>query len=156
MHEAISDIRFRRAEVDDLVAIVALLADDGLGRGREDARLPLDQRYVAAFAAIDADPNQLLVVATAGSTVTGYLQLTFIPGLSRRGQWRGQIESVRVAAARRGRGIGRAMLAWSIERCRERGCGLVQLTTDKTRADARRFYEGLGFVASHEGMKLAL
>ncbi len=159
MQEATSCIRFRRAEADDLAAIVALLADDGLGRRREDARLPLDQRYVAAFAAMDADPNQLLVVATEGAPgggVIGYLQLTFIPGLSRKGQWRGQIESVRVAAARRGGGIGRAMLAWSIERCRERGCGLVQLTTDKTRADARRFYEGLGFVASHEGMKLAL
>lgn len=156
MPQVTSDTRFRRAMADDLAAIVALLADDGLGRGREDARQPLHQRYVAAFAAIDADPNQLLVVATAGGAVIGYLQLTFIPGLSRMGQWRGQVESVRVAAARRGRGVGRAMMAWTIERCRERGCGLVQLTTDKTRADARRFYEGLGFVASHEGMKLAL
>lgn len=156
MPQVTSDTRFRRAMADDLAAIVALLADDGLGRGREDARQPLHQRYVAAFAAIDVDPNQLLVVATAGGAVIGYLQLTFIPGLSRMGQWRGQVESVRVAAARRGRGVGRAMMAWTIERCRERGCGLVQLTTDKTRADARRFYEGLGFVASHEGMKLAL
>src|SRR5688572_22022119 len=98
MQEATSCIRFRRAEADDLAAIVALLADDGLGRRREDARLPLDQRYVAAFAAMDADPNQLLVVATEGAPgggVIGYLQLTFIPGLSRKGQWRGQIESVR-------------------------------------------------------------
>ena len=86
----------------------------------------------------------------------GCLQLTFIPGLSRAGMWRGQIEAVRVAAAQRGRGVGRAMLRWAIEQCRARGCGLVQLTTDKRRADAHRFYESLGFGASHEGMKLAL
>jgi ribosomal protein S18 acetylase RimI-like enzyme len=154
------NLHFRRAAADDLAAIVGLLADDGLGRGREDPQVPLNRGYVEAFAAIDADPNQLLVVATEdaapGGAVIGYLQLTLIPGLSRLGQWRGQIESVRVAASHRGRGIGRAMFAWTIARCRERGCGLVQLTTDKTRADARRFYEGLGFVASHEGMKLAL
>lgn len=160
MSDAPSQILFRRAVADDLAAIVALLADDGLGRGREDARTPTHPRYVEAFAAIDADPNQLMVVATDGGgrdgAVIGYLQLTFIPGLSRLGQWRGQIESVRVAASRRGGGIGRAMFAWSIARCRERGCGLVQLTTDKTRGDARRFYESLGFAASHEGMKLAL
>ncbi len=157
---AMQDLHFRRAAVGDLAAIVTLLADDGLGRGREDPRLPLHRGYIEAFAAIDADPNQLLVVAVDGADpgggVIGYLQLTFIPGLSRIGQWRGQVESVRVAAARRGQGIGRAMLAWTIEQCRSRGCRLVQLTTDKSRADARRFYESLGFVASHEGMKLAL
>ena len=155
-----STLQFRRAVAEDLAAIVALLADDGLGRGREDSRVPINPRYIEAFAVIDADPNQLLVVAVdsagAGGAVIGYLQLTFIPGLSRIGQWRGQIESVRVAAARRGQGVGRAMLAWAIDRCRMRGCGLVQLTTDKSRSDARRFYESLGFVASHEGMKLAL
>lgn len=155
-----SDLHFRHAAAADLAAIVALLADDGLGRGREDPRLPINPRYLEAFAAIDADPNQLLVVGVDGTgpggAVIGYLQLTFIPGLSRIGQWRGQIESVRVAAARRGQGVGRAMLAWAIDCCRARGCGLVQLTTDKSRDDARRFYESLGFVASHEGMKLTL
>jgi ribosomal protein S18 acetylase RimI-like enzyme len=155
-----STLQFRRAVAEDLAAIVALLADDGLGRGREDSRVPINPRYLEAFVVIDADPNQLLVVAVdgtgAGGAVIGYLQLTFIPGLSRIGQWRGQIESVRVAAARRGQGVGRAMLAWAIDRCRMRGCGLVQLTTDKSRSDARRFYESLGFIASHEGMKLAL
>lgn len=154
------NLHFRRAAPDDLAAIVTLLADDGLGRGREDPRLPLDRGYLEAFAAIDADPNQLLVVAVdgadSGGALIGYLQLTFIPGLSRVGQWRGQVESVRVAAARRGQGVGRAMFAWTVEQCRLRGCGLVQLTTDKSRADARRFYESLGFVASHEGMKLTL
>lgn len=155
-----SDLHFRRAAAADLAAIVALLADDGLGRGREDPRPPINPRYLDAFSVLDADPNQLPVVATdgagPGAEVIGYLQLTFIPGLSRIGMWRGQIESVRVATARRGQGIGRAMLAWAIEQCRARGCGLVQLTTDKSRGDAHRLYGSLGFVASHEGMKLAL
>jgi ribosomal protein S18 acetylase RimI-like enzyme len=155
-----STLQFRRAAAADLAAIVALLADDGLGRGREDPRQPVNPRYLEAFAAIDADPNQLLVVAIdgvgPGGEVIGYLQLTFIPGLSRIGQWRGQIESVRVATARRGQGVGHAMLAWAIEQCRSRGCSLVQLTTDKSRGDAHRFYGSLGFVASHEGMKLSL
>ncbi|WP_018698847.1 GNAT family N-acetyltransferase [Amorphus coralli] len=147
---------FRRATEADVAPIVALLADDGLGQGRENPGLPLDRRYLDAFAALDADPNQLLVVADQDGTVVGTLQLTFVPGLSRLGMWRGQIEAVRVAASERGTGLGGAMVAWAIERCRERGCGLVQLTTDKSRADARRFYERLGFVASHEGMKLSL
>jgi len=147
---------FRPATEDDVAAIVALLADDGLGRGRENPSLPLDRRYLDAFAALDSDPNQLLVVAERDGAVTGCLQLTFIPGLSRLGMWRGQIEAVRVAASERGTGLGGAMVEWAIARCRERGCGLVQLTTDKTRANAHRFYERLGFVASHEGMKLSL
>lgn len=151
-----SDVSFRRATEADVAAIVALLADDGLGRGRENPALPLGRRYLDAFAALDSDPNQLLVVAERDGTVVGCLQLTFIPGLSRLGMWRGQIEAVRVAASERSTGLGGAMVGWAIERCRARGCGLVQLTTDKTRADAHRFYERLGFVASHEGMKLAL
>jgi ribosomal protein S18 acetylase RimI-like enzyme len=146
----------RQATIDDLPAIVRLLADDDLGRSREDARLPLDPRYLAAFAAIERDPNQRLVVAERDGQVVGCLQLSLIPGLSRLGMWRGQIESVRVAASERGRGIGRIMLEWVIAECRDRGCGLVQLTTDKTRVEARAFYEGLGFLASHEGMKRAL
>jgi len=144
---------FRRATAADLPAIVALLADDILGASRED---PGDPAYAAAFAAIAADPNQLLAVAEDAGHVVGCLQLSFIPGLSRKGMWRGQIESVRIAAAERGSGLGRRMFAWAIAECRARGCGLVQLTTDKARPDARRFYESLGFVASHEGMKLAL
>ncbi len=148
--------RFRRARADDLPAIVALLADDALGRTREDPRVPLDPTYLAAFAAIERDPNQMLAVVERAGAVVGCLQLTFIPGLSRRGLWRGQIESVRIAAGERGGGLGRAMFEWAIAACRERGCGLVQLTTDKTRGDAQRFYAALGFVASHEGLKLAL
>lgn len=148
-----SEPLFRRATAGDVPAIVALLADDLLGAAREK---PGDPAYDAAFAAIDADPNQLLVVVEQAGVVVGCLQITFIPGLSHRCLWRGQIESVRIAASERGSGLGRRVFAWAIEQCRARGCGLVQLTTDKTRADARRFYEALGFVASHEGMKLRL
>lgn len=147
---------FRRATSEDLPAIVALIADDQLGQARDDATLPLDGAYVAAFAAIDRDDNQVLAVAERDGAVIGCLQITFIPGISRRGMWRGNLESVRVAKDLRNQGIGRAFFGWAIARCRERGCGLVQLTMDKSRRDAARFYQSLGFVPSHEGMKLSL
>ena len=147
---------FRRAASDDLPAIVALLADDPIGSGRESVGVQLDPCYAAAFAAIERDPNQLLTVAERDGRVIGCLQLSFIPGLTRRGMWRGQIEGVRIAAAERGTGAGRAMLLWGIEECKKRGCGLVQLTSDKRRTDAHAFYEALGFRATHEGYKLAL
>jgi ribosomal protein S18 acetylase RimI-like enzyme len=151
------DLSFRRARRDDLAAIIDLLANDPLGRQREVVSDPPDPAYVAAFEAIDSDPNQLLAVGTlVDGTVAGCLQITFIPALSHQGQWRGQIESVRVAEAARGRGAGRRMLEWAIAACAERGCGIVQLTSDKTRGDAIRFYEQLGFAASHEGLKLKL
>lgn len=149
-------VTFRRATAADLPAIVAMLADDGLGWGREDASLPLARGYLDAFAAIEADPNQMLTVAEADGAVVGTLQLSFLPGLSHKGAWRGQVESVRVASLRRGTGLGQAMLEWAVGQCRARGCRMVQLTTDKTRADAHRFYERLGFKASHEGFKLVL
>ncbi|SMX39254.1 GNAT family N-acetyltransferase [Maliponia aquimaris] len=149
-------ITLRRATAEDLPALVALLADDPLGAAREDASLPLADCYTQAFDAIDADPNQLLVVATRDGTVIGCLQLSFLPGLSRRGAWRGQIESVRVAPSARGLGLGRQMIDWAIETCRTRGCTLVQLTSDTSRPDAHRFYESLGFVPSHTGFKLPL
>ncbi len=151
-----ADITFRRAGEADLSRIVKLLADDTLGASREIVSDPVDERYRAAFDAIDRDRNQLLAVAVDGSMVVGCLQLTFVPGLSRTGMWRGQIESVRIAAGQRGTGLGNRFFEWAIERCRERDCGLVQLTSDRTRPDAIRFYEALGFKASHEGMKLAL
>ena len=147
---------FRRARVADLPAIVAMLADDDLGAGREDASVPLNPRYLAAFEAIEQDSNQFLAVVEQDSQLAGCLQLSFIPGLSRRGMWRGQIESVRIASAFRGTGLGHAMFEWAIEQCRIQGCELVQLTTDRARPDARRFYESLGFKASHDGMKLSL
>ncbi|HSP25899.1 MAG TPA: GNAT family N-acetyltransferase, partial [Saliniramus sp.] len=112
--------------------------------------------YLDAFDAIARDPNQLLLLAEQDRRVVGCLQLTFIPGLSRQGAWRGQIEGVRIASDQRGAGLGRLMIEHAIAECRARGCSLVQLTTDKSRTDAKRFYEGLGFVASHEGMKLGL
>jgi ribosomal protein S18 acetylase RimI-like enzyme len=147
---------FRRAASDDLPAIVALLADDPIGGGRESVGVHLDPCYGAAFAAIERDPNQFLAVAERGGKVIGALQLSFIPGLTRRGMWRGQIEGVRIAQAERGSGIGRAMLLWGIEECRKRGCGLIQLTSDKRRSGAHAFYEALGFRATHEGYKLML
>jgi len=147
---------FRRATASDLGAIVQLLADDELGRTREDASTPLNAGYVEAFAAIDRDPNQLLAVAERSGDVVGCLQITFIPGLSRLGMWRGQIESVRIASSERGQGLGRVFFEWAVAECRSRKCGVVQLTTDKRRSDAHRFYASLGFEASHEGMKRSL
>jgi GNAT superfamily N-acetyltransferase len=147
---------FRRATAADLPAIVALLADDPLGATREDARAPLAAAFTDAFAAIAADANQLLAVAEEGGRVVGTLQLSFIPGLARRGAWRAQIEAVRVAADRRGTGLGERFFGWAVDQARARGCRLVQLTTDKSRPDAHRFYERLGFVATHEGYKRAL
>ena len=149
-------VAFRRAQPADLPAIVALLADDVLGQQREDASSPPNPNYVDAFQAILADPNQLQTVATSGDEVIGTLQLTFIPGLARKGAWRGQIEAVRIAETHRGSGVGQQMFEWAIDQCRARGCNLVQLTTDKTRSDAHRFYDRLGFVDSHVGYKLAL
>jgi len=152
----VTDMRFRAAQADDLDAIIALLADDALGQTRERVATPTDPAYVDAFHAIDADPNQLLAVFEDEAGLAGCLQISFIPGLSRLGMWRGQIESVRIASRLRGAGLGRRMIEWAIEQCRARNCQLVQLTSDKSRTDALRFYESLGFVASHEGFKLAL
>lgn len=151
-----SSPRLRRARLADVGAIVALLADDDLGRAREDLSTPLSPAYTDAFQAIDSDPNQLLAVAEVDGQVVGCLQLTFQPGLSRKGMWCGLIEGVRVARTRRGGGLGRQMMAWAIEECRKRDCGMVQLTSDTSRKDAHRFYESLGFAASHVGMKMAL
>ena len=151
-----TDVTFRTATRDDLPAIIAMIADDQIGQAREDASLPLDQRYLDAFAAIERDPNQIPVVVEQNGGIVGYMQVTFIPGISRRGAWRGQIESVRVARVKRGGGIGTAMFEWGIAECRKRGCSLIQLYADKSRTDAHRFYERLGFKRSHEGMKLSL
>lgn len=149
-------MRFRDATEADLAAVVALLADDPLGATRESPGAELPPAYAEAFAAIAADPNNRLIVADDEGAVVGCLQLTFIPGLSRQGMTRALVEAVRVDAACRGAGIGRRMMAWAIERARQRGCGMIQLTSDKSRTDAHRFYEALGFVRSHEGMKLML
>lgn len=149
-------ITFRRATREDVPAIVAMLADDPLGARRERFEDPLPVSYDAAFDAIDADPNQDLRVATLDGAVIGVAQVTYTPGLTYQGSWRASIEGVRVHRDHRSAGVGRRLVEHAIERARARGCLLVQLTTDKKRPDALRFYESLGFVASHEGMKLRL
>ena len=152
-----SSVVLRRATADDLPTIVGLLAADQLGAARDGVNTAEDlARYQRAFSVIDSDPAHTLVVAESEGEIVATMQLSFIPGLARRGAFRAQIEAVRVHEAFRGRGLGAAMLTWAIGEARHRGCGLVQLTTDKSRTSAHRFYERLGFVASHEGMKLAL
>ncbi|MGP4018989.1 GNAT family N-acetyltransferase [Saccharopolyspora sp. 5N708] len=144
----------RRATGADIASIVELLAADQLGATRESAADL--QPYLRAFAEIDADPAQLLVVAETSGDVVATMQLTFIPGLARRGALRAQIEAVRVHEQHRRHGLGREMFDWAIAEARRRGCALVQLTSDKQRDDAHRFYARLGFAASHEGFKLRL
>lgn len=153
-----SDFPFviRPADASDLPQILRLLADDALGQSREAVSDPLDPDYLAAFAAIEADQNHILAVASSGREVLGTLQLSFLPGLSRRGAWRGQIEAVRVAHSQRGAGIGERLFKWAISESQRRGCKLVQLTSDQSRKDAHRFYERLGFEATHVGYKLTL
>ena len=147
---------FRDATLADLPAIVALLAEDTLGEKREDASLPLDPAYERAFHLIDANPDQRQIVAEKGGAVIGTMQLTFIPGIAFRGAWRAQIEAVRVAGSLRGQGIGAKMINWAVEQCRARQCRMVQLTSDKSRDAAHRFYERLGWTRSHEGFKIKL
>ena len=147
-------LAIRPATRDDVPAIVAMLADDPLGAAREDLGDP--QTYDAAYDRVVADPGQHLVVAERDGTVVGTLQLSVIPGLSRRGATRSVIEGVRVARTERGSGLGTELVTWAVEESRRLGCTLVQLTSDASRTDARRFYERLGFVASHVGFKLQL
>ncbi|MEV4440031.1 GNAT family N-acetyltransferase [Streptomyces sp. NPDC049577] len=146
---------FRIATPQDLPAIVALLADED---SVVDPRtVEVDEAYVRAFADIDADDrNEMVVMVDEDGTVLGCLQLTYIPGLGRHGQERALIEAVRVRADRRGGGLGRELLGRAIERARARGCTLVQLTSNKRRTEAHRFYGSLGFARSHDGFKLAL
>jgi GNAT superfamily N-acetyltransferase len=149
----------RAARREDLAAIVVLYADDILGAARETLPAPggeLPAAYVTAFAAIDGDANNRLIVAELDGVVVGSCQLTLIWQLSHGGARVMQVEAVRVAAARRGQRLGEHMLNWAIDCARREGCRVVQLTSNARRTDARRFYERLGFVASHVGMKLAL
>ncbi len=138
----------------DLDAVVGMLADDPLGAQREspDDLTP----YRAALRRLADDPNQHVVVAVREGRVVGTLQLTVIPGLSRRGATRSVIEAVRVHADERGSGLGTQLIQWAVDESRRQDCQLVQLTSDATRQDAHRFYERLGFTASHVGFKLAL
>uniref|UniRef100_UPI0039BF33BD GNAT family N-acetyltransferase n=1 Tax=Lentzea alba TaxID=2714351 RepID=UPI0039BF33BD len=143
----------RRAVAADIDPIVAMLADDPLGATRER---PGDPAYLKAFEVIDADPHQYLAVAESDGEVVGTLQLTFTSGLSRLGMTRATVEAVRVRSDQRGNRLGEQLIRWAVDEARARGCGLVQLTTDASRVDAHRFYERLGFTASHVGMKLSL
>ncbi|MFG3168122.1 GNAT family N-acetyltransferase [Streptomyces sp. NPDC048200] len=149
-----ADLEIRAAVAADVHAIVAMLADDPLGAQREspDELTP----YLDALKRLSADPNQHLVVAVRESRVVGTLQLTVIPGLSRKGATRSIIEAVRIHADERGSGLGTQLIEWAIDESRRQGCQLVQLTSDASRTDAHRFYERLGFEASHVGFKLAL
>lgn len=149
-----SGIEIRPVTVKDLPAVVALLADDPIGAKRES---PEDLApYLSALERLSADSNQCAVVATRGDQVVGTLQLTIIPGLSRRGAIRSIIEGVRVRSDERSAGLGTELIEWAIEESREQGCTLVQITSDATRTDAHRFYERLGFTPSHLGFKLQL
>ena len=136
--------------------IVRMLADDELGRQRESDTSPLPESYLLAFDAIDGDSNNELVVAESAGAVVGVLQLTFIPYLTYCGSWRALIEGVRIDRKVRSMGIGRKLMAWAIERAKQRACRIVELTSDKKRPEAIRFYEELGFVPTHEGLKLHL
>ncbi len=149
-------MNFRIARRDDVPAILGLLADDDIARARGPVSEVADAAVWRAFEEIDADPNNELVVGEEGGEVVATCQLTFTPGLSRGGATRMTIEAVRVRQDRRGGGRGRNLVAYAVDRARERGCRIVQLTTDKRRSDAQRFYASLGFAASHEGMKLIL
>ena len=150
------DLIFRRATEADVPAIIRLLADDMLGSSREATDAESLPQYLSAFRVVDADANQFLLVVGDGTEIVGTLQLTFIVGLARGGLKRGLVEAVRVASDRRGEKIGEAMIAWVLDKCRHERCGIVQLTTDKSRTDAHRFYDRLGFEPSHIGYKMML
>jgi ribosomal protein S18 acetylase RimI-like enzyme len=149
-------LAFRQAVVEDLPYIVDMLSDDPLGAMRERFEVPLPDSYFAAFEAINNSSLNELIVATLDDEVVGVLQLTFIPNISYQGSWRALIEGVRVSANYRGQGIGRKLFEYAINRAREEGCHMVQLTMDKRRTEANRFYQSLGFQATHEGFKLHL
>lgn len=150
-------MKFRKATKNDVLKIVAMLADDELGRAREKYQDPLPDEYITAFEKIELDPHQeLVVIENQDSEVVGTLQLSFMQYLTYQGGIRAQIEAVRVRKDHRGHGLGKKMFEWAIRRAKERNAHLLQLTTDKKRPDAIKFYEDLGFTPSHEGMKMHL
>ena len=150
-----AEVIFRSATRADVPAVLELLDNDEISRSRMVSETT-DAALWHAFEEIDADPRNELIVADEDGEIVGTCQLTFTPSLSRRGAERMTIEAVRIRSDRRGAGVGRAMMLWALDRGRERGCGLAQLTTDKRRSSAQRFYASLGFTATHEGMKLTL
>ncbi|MEH7111420.1 GNAT family N-acetyltransferase [Neobacillus niacini] len=150
------EIKFRIATEQDLDRIVEMLADDELGRKRERYEQPLPESYTKAFKAITSDPNNELIVAYQDNEVIGVQQITFTPYITHQGGWRATIEGVRTTPSLRGKGVGTELIKWAIQRANERGCHLIQLTTDKQRVDSLRFYERLGFKSTHEGLKMKL
>lgn len=150
------ELVYRNAVENDLPALIQMLADDDLGGKREDFSVVLNSNYIAAFNSIESDPNNELIVACYNNNIIGMLQLTFIPYLTYIGSWRCLIEGVRIHSKHRGQGLGRKTFEWAIARAQAKKCRLIQLTSDKTRIDALRFYESLGFIASHEGFKFHL
>jgi ribosomal protein S18 acetylase RimI-like enzyme len=150
------EISFRIATEHDLDTIVKMLANDPLGSKRERYEQPLPETYIKAFQAISSDPNNELIVACHNKEVIGVQQITFTPYLTHQGGWRATIEGVRTLSTERGKGIGSELIRYAIQRAKERGCHLIQLTTDKQRSDALRFYERLGFESTHEGLKMKL
>ena len=149
-------LTYRTAGPADLPFIIGLIVEDSVVVTEDRAEDAMDEDYRAALAAIDADPNEEMWIVERDSIAVGCFQLSFLPGLMRRGMWRGQIEVVHVSADARNLGIGSEMMRWALARCREKGCGMVQLTSNKKRTDAHRFYERLGFARSHEGLKYYL
>lgn len=149
-------LEFKIATEQDLVQIVAMLADDVLGSKRERYEQPLPESYIKAFQAIRDDPNNELIVAVDGNKIIGVQQITFTPYITHQGGWRATIEGVRTLSSVRGKGVGTKLIKWAIQRAKERGCHLIQLTTDKKRDNALRFYKHLGFHATHEGLKMKL
>jgi GNAT superfamily N-acetyltransferase len=148
-----SFLTYRDATSADLTFIVGLYVEDSVVDTDDDPARAGEAPYLEALAAISADPNQRLLVVELEGKAVGTIQLTFIPGLGRRGMWRGLVEGVHISASHRGQGLGGEMMRWAMEECRTRGCGMVQLTSNKKRLDAHRFYERLGFRKSHEGFK---
>lgn len=147
---------FREAQQSDISDLLDMLADDELGKLREDSSKPVNECYLLAFEQISRDPNNELILVQQDERTVGMLQLTFIPYLTHKGSWRCLIEGVRIHKDFRGQGLGSRFLEWAIARADEKGCAIVQLTSDKRRCDALRFYQSFGFEASHEGFKLKL
>ena len=150
------NLHYRQATETDIPVLIQMLSDDSLGKLREDHRMPVNPCYQTAMRHIQNDVNNELTVVESGGEIVGMLQLTFIPYLTYKGSWRCLIEGVRIKREFRGRGLGTQFFEWAIERAKQRQCHIVQLTSDKQRVDAIRFYENLGFIASHEGFKLKL
>ncbi len=150
------ELNFREAKEIDIKNLVKMLADDELGANREDVSETLNNRYIEAFQSIEKDSNNELTVVESSGELVGMLQLTFIPYLTHTGTWRCLIEGVRIAKTHRGKGLGTEFFNWAINRAKEKNCSIVQLTSNKQRPDALRFYESLGFEATHEGFKLKI